>query len=59
MNNVPALVADEQRPGVSRWWLEGNGNVMLRLRCALYNGTFDVTLNAYIAKKFRDGVKEG
>ena len=41
------------------WWLEGNGNVMLRLRCALYNGTFDAALNAYIAKKFRDDVKEG
>ena len=23
------------------WWLEANGNGMLRLRCAIYNGTFD------------------
>jgi hypothetical protein len=22
------------------WWLEANGNAMLRIRCALYNGTF-------------------
>lgn len=33
------------------WWLENNGNTMLRLRCALYNGTFDTVLNGYIAKK--------
>jgi hypothetical protein len=24
---------------------------VLRLRCALYNGTFDAVLNSYIAKK--------
>jgi hypothetical protein len=23
------------------WWLEANGNAMLRIRCALYNGTFE------------------
>jgi hypothetical protein len=33
------------------WWLENNGNTMLRLRCALYNDTFDTVLNSYIAKK--------
>lgn len=22
------------------WWLKGNGNAMLRIRCAIYNGTF-------------------
>jgi hypothetical protein len=33
------------------WWLEENGNTMLRLRCALYNNTFDTVLNSYIAKK--------
>jgi hypothetical protein len=22
------------------WWLEANGNAMLRIRCAIYNGTF-------------------
>jgi len=33
------------------WWLVENGNTMLRLRCALYNGTFDTVLNGYIAKK--------
>ena len=41
------------------WWLEENGNTMLRLRCALYNGTFDVVLNAFIAKKVQARVKEG
>jgi hypothetical protein len=24
---------------------------MLRLRCAIYNGTFDTVLNGYVAKK--------
>ena len=33
------------------WWLEENGNTMLRLRCAMYNDTFDTVLSAYIAKK--------
>ncbi len=33
------------------WWLVENGNAMLRLRCALYNDTFDTVLNSYIAKK--------
>lgn len=41
------------------WWLEENGNTMLRLRCALYNGTFDDVLNGYIAKKREVGVKNG
>jgi len=30
---------------------------MLRLRCALYNGTFDTVLNSYIAKKRLKGVQ--
>jgi hypothetical protein len=39
------------------WWLVENGNTMLRLRCALYNGTFDAVLNSYIAKKRLKGVQ--
>lgn len=31
------------------WWLVENGNGMLRLRCALYNGTFDRVFEHYIA----------
>jgi hypothetical protein len=31
------------------WWLEANGNAMLRIRCALYNGTFDQIFADYIA----------
>ncbi len=38
------------------WWLVENGNTMLRLRCALYNGTFDTVLNSYIAKKTSQSV---
>lgn len=40
------------------WWLEENGNTMLRLRCAIYNDTFDVVLNAFIAKKLLPCVRE-
>lgn len=31
------------------WWLEANGNAMLRIRCALYNGTFDQIFADYVA----------
>jgi hypothetical protein len=33
------------------WWLVENGNGMLRLRCALYNGTFDQVFDLYRKKK--------
>ncbi len=31
------------------WWLEGNGNAMLRIRCAIYNGTFPQVFADYAA----------
>jgi len=31
------------------WWLEANGNAMLRIRCALYNGTFKQIFDDYMA----------
>lgn len=31
------------------WWLEGNGNAMLRIRCAIYNGTFPQVFADYTA----------
>ena len=33
------------------WWLEENGNTMLRLRCALFNGTFETVLENYISRR--------
>jgi len=30
------------------WWLEANGNAMLRIRCAIYNGTFDRVFSDYM-----------
>lgn len=33
------------------WWLEENGNTMLRLRCALFNGTFETVLENYISNR--------
>lgn len=33
------------------WWLEANGNTMLRIRCALYNGTFDQIFADYMATR--------
>ena len=31
------------------WWLEANGNAMLRIRCAIYNGTFTQIFADYMA----------
>jgi len=31
------------------WWLEANGNAMLRIRCAIYNGTFTQIFADYTA----------
>lgn len=31
------------------WWLEASGNAMLRIRCAIYNGTFKQILADYMA----------
>lgn len=36
------------------WWVVENGNGMLRLRCAMYNGTFDRVFEKYRSKSFRD-----
>ena len=33
------------------WWVTENGNNMLRLRCAMYNGTFDKVFAKYISSK--------
>jgi flavin-dependent dehydrogenase len=33
------------------WWLIPNGNNMLRLRCAIYNGTYGRVLQRYIASR--------
>jgi hypothetical protein len=33
------------------WWVVENGNNMLRLRCAMYNGTFDQVFKEYILSK--------
>jgi hypothetical protein len=35
-----------KRPGA--WWLKGNCNSMLRIRCALYNGTFERVFRDYV-----------
>jgi hypothetical protein len=29
------------------WWIKENGNAMLRIRCALYNGTYDCVFDHY------------
>ena len=35
------------------WWVVENGNGMLRLRCALYNGTFDRVFQKYRSQKIK------
>lgn len=36
------------------WWYVINGSAMLRLRCAVYNGTFDEVFNHYKRKRRRN-----
>jgi hypothetical protein len=36
------------------WWLEANGNAMLRIRCALYNGTFNKIFADYMVAQARE-----
>jgi hypothetical protein len=36
------------------WWLEENGNAMLRIRCAIYNGTFDQVFKSYVKHRNRE-----
>jgi len=38
-----------KRPGA--WWVKENGNAMLRIRCAIYNGTFKRVFEKYIETK--------
>lgn len=33
------------------WWLEENCNAMLRIRCAIYNGTFDRVFRAHVDRE--------
>jgi hypothetical protein len=37
------------------WWLEANGNAMLRIRCALYNGTFKQIFADYMTARDAKG----
>jgi len=36
------------------WWLKDNCNAMLRVRCAIYNGTFEQVIQNYKASKFKN-----
>jgi hypothetical protein len=41
------------------WWRIPNGNNMLRLRCAMYNGTYARVLQRYIANRHPRHSKSG
>lgn len=36
------------------WWLEANVNAMLRMRCAVYNRTFETVFKSYAEKRNRE-----
>ena len=38
-----------KRSGV--WWVVASGNAMLRVRCAIYNGTFHRVFNRHIKRR--------
>jgi len=40
------------------WWVEETGNDMLRIRCALYNGTYERVFEHYMASHGREPVLE-
>ena len=40
------------------WWIVPNGNGMLRVRCALYNGTYDRLFNQYAGKPSLAPIKD-
>lgn len=40
------------------WWYVANGNQMLALRCAKYNGTFDRVFDRYQQKMKGEGCKK-
>lgn len=33
------------------WWIKNNCNTILRIRCALYNGTYRRVFNSYVARR--------
>jgi len=45
-NSSPTLAM--KRSGA--WWIVPYGNGMLRIRCAMYNGTYDRLFNQYAGK---------
>jgi hypothetical protein len=36
------------------WWVKENGNAMLRIRCAVYNGTYDEVFETYKAASLNE-----
>lgn len=41
------------------WWVEETGNDMLRIRCALYNGTYDRVFAHHMASHGREPASDG
>lgn len=41
-----------KRPGA--WWIKENGNQMLRLRCAIYNDTYEKVFENYVKCKYEN-----
>ncbi len=41
------FIAHTRMKRAGAWWVEANGNSMLRIRCALYNGTLDRVFRSY------------
>lgn len=49
VNSANRLISHVQLKRSDAWWLEAKGNAMLRIRCALYNGTVDRMFADYMA----------
>jgi hypothetical protein len=48
VESANTLMCHVRRKRSGAWWLEANGNAMLRIRCALYNGTFERIFSDYM-----------
>jgi hypothetical protein len=56
-NEVRPLICHVRLKRSGAWWLEANGNAMLRIRRALYNGTFKQIFDDYMAATHGSGNK--
>ena len=51
MESANKFVCHTRMKRSGAWWVVTSGNAMLRVRCAMYNGTFERVFKKYTATK--------